>query len=91
MMEFALRKKGFYVIALGYPLFETGTGRLRIIITANHTNEQIDGLVQAFKEVAEDTHYFENMKRYEQVLKEDGNPIISDQEWWKKQPMTAKL
>jgi len=51
-------EKGYYTIALAYPIIPVGTARLRIIVTAIHTKEQIDGLVQAFKEVGDSMDFF---------------------------------
>jgi 7-keto-8-aminopelargonate synthetase-like enzyme len=57
-----LMKKGYYTIGLAAPAVPFNGARLRIIITYLHTDEQIDGLIQAFKEVAEACTFFEDMK-----------------------------
>lgn len=79
--EVSLFKKGYYTIGLGFPLFPQGMSRLRIIITAKHTNEQIDGLIQAFKEVAEECNFFENLKGYEEKVA--AGKVIGNPDWWK--------
>ena len=60
--EVELMKKGFYTIGLAFPVIPQGTARLRIIITRTHTHEQIDGLVQAFKEIADEWDFFNKAK-----------------------------
>lgn len=67
--ETELMKKGYYTIALAYPVIPVGTARLRIIVTLNHTHEQIDGLVQAFKEVAEECDFFEKVNYHNNDIK----------------------
>lgn len=57
-----LMKKGYYTIGLAAPAVPLNGARLRIIITYLHTDEQIDGLIQAFKEVAEECTFYEDMK-----------------------------
>jgi glycine C-acetyltransferase len=79
--EVELFKKGYYTIGLGFPLFPQGQSRLRIIITAKHTEEQVDGLINAFKEVAEEANYFEVMKNYEDKVNE--GLVIGNPDWWK--------
>jgi glycine C-acetyltransferase len=61
--EQLLMNKGYYTIGLAYPVVALGTARTRIIITLSHTNEQIDGLIQAFKECAEECNFFEEEKK----------------------------
>lgn len=60
--DIQLMKKGYYTIGLAYPVIPMDTARIRVIITLTHTNEQIDGLIQAFKEVAEGCAFYEDMK-----------------------------
>lgn len=60
--EVELMRKGFYTIGLAFPVIPQGTARLRIIITRTHTHEQIDGLVQAFKEIADECDFFNKAK-----------------------------
>lgn len=55
-------KRGYYTIGLIYPIVPKGTGRFRIIVTAKHTHEQIDGLVQEFKNLADELNLFEKIK-----------------------------
>lgn len=52
-IETTLFELGYYIIALAYPVIPKGTARVRIIVTAIHTDEQIDGLVKAFKTAAD--------------------------------------
>lgn len=79
--EVELFKKGFYTIGLGFPLFPQGMSRIRIIVTSNHTEEQIDLLLQAFKEVAEGCNFFENMKTYDDQVA--SGKVIGNPDWWK--------
>lgn len=79
--EVTLFKKGFYTIGLGFPLFPQGMSRLRIIVTATHTNEQIDALIQAFVEVAEGCNFWENLKGYEEKVA--AGQVIGNPDWWK--------
>ena len=60
--DFELMKKGYYTIGLAYPVIPMNSARLRVIITLTHTFEQIDGLIQAFKEVAEECTFYEDIK-----------------------------
>ncbi|CAI2360331.1 unnamed protein product [Moneuplotes crassus] len=85
--EVELFKRGYYTIGLGFPIFDQGLARLRIIVTATHTNEQIDGLIEAFKEVAKECNFWENLRGYRQKV-EDGL-VIGKPDWWK--PLAAKL
>jgi len=79
--EVELLRKGFYTIGLGFPLFAQGLSRLRIIVTAKHTNEQIDSLIQAFKEVAESCNFWKNMETYDQRVA--AGEVIGNPDWWK--------
>jgi glycine C-acetyltransferase len=58
-IETGLYRLGYYTIGLAYPVIAKGTARVRIIVTATHTNEQIDGLAQAFKTLADEVNFFE--------------------------------
>lgn len=88
--EVQLFKKGYYTIGLGFPLFPQGMSRLRIIITAKHTYEQIDGLIQAFVEVAESCNFWENMKTYDEKVA--AGKVIGNPDWWKgTAAITSKL
>lgn len=62
VIETTLLKRGYYTIGLIYPIVPKGTGRFRIIVTAKHTNEQIDGLIQEFKNLADELDLFEKIK-----------------------------
>lgn len=79
--EIKLFEKGYYTIGIGFPIFPQGTARIRIIITAIHTNEQIDGLIQAFVKIAEELNYFEIMKDYD--LKVQKGLVIGHPNWWR--------
>jgi 7-keto-8-aminopelargonate synthetase-like enzyme len=50
-MTFAhtLQKEGFFVPAIRYPSVARGTARLRITLTAAHTESQIRALVDAIR------------------------------------------
>ena len=45
----ALLEEGIYVIAFSYPVVPRGAARIRVQLSAAHTEEQIDKAVQAFK------------------------------------------
>jgi 8-amino-7-oxononanoate synthase len=45
----ALQKQGFFVPAIRYPSVARGTARLRITLTAVHTESQIRALVDAIR------------------------------------------
>ena len=62
-IEIGLYKKGYYTIGLAFPVIAKGTARMRIIVTAIHTNEQIDGLCQSFKELADEVDFFEKYQK----------------------------
>ena len=53
--EFARRmvEKGVYVVAFSYPVVPKGKARIRTQVCANHTKDDIDYVVNAFKEVRE--------------------------------------
>lgn len=80
--EIELFKKGYYTIGLGFPLFPQGHSRLRIITTAKHTFEQVDGLIQAFREVADECKFEKNLENYEEKV--SSGLIIGHPDWWKK-------
>jgi len=50
----ALRERGFWVAAIRSPTVPAGTERLRVTLTAAHTDPQIDALVEALAEVLRD-------------------------------------
>jgi glycine C-acetyltransferase len=47
-----LLEKGIYVIGFTYPVVPTGTARIRVQLSAAHSDEDIDRAVAAFAEVA---------------------------------------
>lgn len=53
-MASALFKKGVYVRGFTYPVVPKGKARIRVQISAAHTQEQIDKAVQAFTDVGKD-------------------------------------
>lgn len=55
-MEFSKRllEKGVFVSGIVFPTVPKGTGRLRCMVTAAHSRDQLDKAVQAFKEVGEE-------------------------------------
>ena len=79
--EVQMFKKGYYTIGLGFPLFPQGMSRLRIIVTANHTYEQIDGLIQAFVEIADGCNFWKNLENYEEKV--SAGKVIGKPDWWK--------
>jgi glycine C-acetyltransferase len=46
-----LLKRGIYVIGFSYPVVPVGQARIRIQVSAAHTDEQLDRAIAAFKEV----------------------------------------
>ena len=54
--EFAARmmKKGIYVVAFSYPVVPKGKARIRTQVSAAHTYEDIDFVVECFKQVREE-------------------------------------
>mmetsp|Transcript_14551 Transcript_14551/g.16277 ORF Transcript_14551/g.16277 Transcript_14551/m.16277 type:complete len:164 (-) Transcript_14551:37-528(-) len=72
--EDGLLRLGYYTIALAFPVVAMDTARTRVIITAIHTNEQIDGLVAAFKKLADNSTFFEDLKNGTKIMqKEEGS------------------
>ncbi len=55
-MEFSrkLLENGVFVSAIVFPTVPKGTGRLRCMVTAGHTKEQLDRAVETFKKVGEE-------------------------------------
>ena len=55
-MEFSKRllEKGVFVSGIVFPTVPKGTGRLRCMVTAGHSKEQLDEAVEAFKKVGEE-------------------------------------
>lgn len=55
-MEFSRRllDKGVFISGIVFPTVPKGTGRLRCMVTASHTKEQLDKAVEAFKLVGEE-------------------------------------
>ena len=50
-MSNALLRKGIFVTGFGYPVVPEGTARLRIQVSAAHTEEHINRVVEALTEV----------------------------------------
>src|SRR5690606_3503494 len=50
-LDAALRARGFLVQAIRPPTVSAGTARLRIVPTAAHEREDVDALLEAFREV----------------------------------------
>ena len=46
-----LLKRGIYVIGFSYPVVPQGQARIRIQVSAAHTDEQLDRAIAAFTEV----------------------------------------
>jgi glycine C-acetyltransferase len=46
-----LLKKGIFVIGFGFPVVPEGTARLRIQMSAAHTNEHIERALKAFEDL----------------------------------------
>jgi glycine C-acetyltransferase len=46
-----LLKRGIYVIGFSYPVVPVGAARIRIQVSAAHTDEQLDRAIAAFTEV----------------------------------------
>ena len=46
-----LLERGIYVIGFSYPVVPQGQARIRIQVSAAHTDEQLDRAIAAFKEV----------------------------------------
>lgn len=55
-MEFSKRllEKGVFVSGIVFPTVPKGTGRLRCMVTAAHSRDQLDKAVQAFKQVGQE-------------------------------------
>lgn len=55
-MDFSNRllQKGILVSGIVYPVVPKGTGRVRCIVTAQHTEKQLDRCIEVFKLVAEE-------------------------------------
>ena len=47
----ALRERGIYVIGFGHPVVPLGKARLRCQLSAQHTRDDLDGAIQAFRAV----------------------------------------
>lgn len=55
-MEFSkkLKEEGVFVSAIVFPTVPKGTGRVRCMVTAGHTKEQLDRAVDAFEKVGKE-------------------------------------
>ena len=51
-------EKGVFVIGFSYPVVPKGQARIRIQISAAHTQKQIDYVLNAFKNVGEELNIF---------------------------------
>ncbi len=47
-----LLKEGIYVIGFSYPVVPKGKARIRVQLSANHTEEQIEKAIKSFKKIA---------------------------------------
>jgi len=79
--ETELFKRGFYTIGLGFPLFTQGKSRLRIIVTATHTLEQIDGLIKALSDIAHEINFWKVLEGYEEKVNQ--GLVIFNPDWWR--------
>ena len=68
-VELELLRRGIYTIAVGCPVMEIGTARIRVIITMGHTDAMIDKAIKTFKAVADDLGYWEQFNTYDQRMK----------------------
>ena len=50
----ALEQRGYLVLAIRPPTVPEGTSRLRITLSAGHSEPQIDGLLDALAEMLDD-------------------------------------
>lgn len=46
-----MNERGFFVVGFSYPVVPKGQARVRVQISAAHTREQIDAVLDAFAEV----------------------------------------
>ncbi|MDO3386745.1 8-amino-7-oxononanoate synthase [Gilvimarinus sp. SDUM040013] len=53
-MSHALRQRGFWVAAIRPPTVAEGSARLRVTLTAAHTNNQVDALLKALAEAQQE-------------------------------------
>ena len=53
-MADALLEHGIYVIGFSYPVVPQGQARIRLQVSAAHTDEQIDRAIAAFAEVGKE-------------------------------------
>jgi glycine C-acetyltransferase len=49
-----MNERGFFVVGFSYPVVPKGQARVRVQISAAHTREQIDAVIDAFAEVGKD-------------------------------------
>jgi 7-keto-8-aminopelargonate synthetase-like enzyme len=71
--EVEMMKLGYYIIALAFPVVPIDTARVRVIITVTHTDEQIDGLVNAFKYLADKAKFFDDMKNGTKIYQQNNS------------------
>ena len=50
-MADAMNQRGIFVVGFSYPVVPRGQARIRVQISAGHTDEQIDRAVATFTEV----------------------------------------
>ena len=53
-MARSLNENGIFVVGFSYPVVPKGQARIRLQISAAHTREQLDQVIQAFQEVAKE-------------------------------------
>jgi len=53
-MSDKMLEKGIFVIGFSYPVVPVGKARIRVQISASHTNEEIDRTVEAFKVIGKE-------------------------------------
>ncbi|MBU2885336.1 8-amino-7-oxononanoate synthase [Gilvimarinus agarilyticus] len=53
-MSFQLRQRGFWVSAIRPPTVAEGSARLRVTLTASHTHQHVEGLLQALADILSD-------------------------------------
>ena len=46
-----MNERGFFVVGFSYPVVPKGQARVRVQISAAHTRDQIDAILDAFAEV----------------------------------------
>jgi glycine C-acetyltransferase len=49
-----LLEKGIYVIGFSYPVVPKGQARIRVQVSASHTKNQLDQVIQSFTKVGKE-------------------------------------